>query len=187
MKALFRNSIYQGKNNYRDFGFLFWSLLYPVILVSFFYTAFSGIANIEYENINIGLEADNPISPILGTMDIVNKRVVLKNKSSDELHKCHIDGFINKDLTITVKDSGINQTIIKEIVEQIRQMQSLNIPMENFDFTVDYTISESQKSNGILVIFYSLIAMVSTYSVFSGIETVSLAQGNLSNLGSRLN
>ncbi len=38
-----------------------------------------------------------------------------------------------------------------------------------------------------LVIFYSLIAMVSTYGVFAGIDTVSLIQANLSNIGIRIN
>ena len=39
-----------------------------------------------------------------------------------------------------VKKSGINQTIIKEIIEQIKQMEKLNRPIENYDFSVDYIL-----------------------------------------------
>jgi ABC-2 type transport system permease protein len=57
----------------------------------------------------------------------------------------------------------------------------------NLDFSVDYLKNTRQQANGILVIFYSLIAMVSTYGVFPGIEAVALSQANLSNLGARIN
>lgn len=52
---------------------------------------------------------------------------------------------------------------------------------------MDYLAGQSQKANGILVIFYALIAMVSTYGVFPGIETTNLSQANLSNIGARIN
>ncbi len=187
MKTILRNCIYQGKNTYRDFGFLFWGLLYPVILVTFFHIAFSGITNIQYDDINIGIEKDNPIVPVFKSIDMVNIKEVSKTKADEKLEKGLIDGFIDKDLNIMVRNSGINQTVIKEIVEQMKQMSSLNQPMESYDFTVDYIIGEKQEANGILVIFYSMIAMVSAYSVFAGIETVSFAQGNLTNVGARLN
>jgi ABC-2 type transport system permease protein len=38
-----------------------------------------------------------------------------------------------------------------------------------------------------LVIFYSLIAMVSTYGVFPGIETAVTSQANLTDIGARIN
>ena len=52
---------------------------------------------------------------------------------------------------------------------------------------VDYTISTNQKADALIIIFYTLIAMVSTYGVFTGIETVSLIQANLSEIGKRIN
>ncbi|NLJ78979.1 MAG: ABC transporter permease [Tissierellia bacterium] len=187
MKTLLRNCIYQGKNVYRDMGFLFWGLIYPIILVSFFYIAFSGISNIGLEDIDIGMERENPISAILETIDMVNIVEVPRKDANRNLAEGNIDGFIDEDLNILVNDSGINQTMIKGIVEQIKQMNSLNRPMENYDFEANYIADRDQEANGILVIFYSLIGMVSTYSVFAGIETVSLAQGNLTNIGARLN
>lgn len=187
MNSLFRNCIYQGKNIFRDWSFFFWNLLYPIILVTFFYTAFSGIGNGKIENINVGIEKGNPIEYVLETVDIVNVIKISQDEVEESLKDKEIDGFIDKDLNILVNSSGINQTIIKEIVEQTKQMNALNKPIENYEFTVDYIEGKDQKSNGLLIIFYSLIAMVSTYGVFAGIETVVLVQANLTNIGARIN
>ncbi|HHX60275.1 MAG TPA: ABC transporter permease [Epulopiscium sp.] len=187
MKTLFRNCIYQGKNICRDFGLLFWSLIYPIVLVTFFHIAFSGIANIEFTNIDVGIEKGNPIIYILEETKMLNVKEVSKEEANEKLINHEIYGFVDNELNILVNEPGINQTIIKEIVEQIKQIKTLNRPMEDYDFTADYTVEKNQKANGIMIIFYSLIAMVSTYGVFVGIETASLTQANLTNIGARLN
>lgn len=187
MKNLFRNCIYQGKNLFRDFGFSFWTLIYPLILVSFFYTGFSGILDIELEDIDIGVNQGNPIISILDNIEFINTYEISDDKVNEKLDNEEIHGFIDKDLNILVKESGINQTIIKEIVEQIKQMEALNRPMESYDFTIDYVVDKNQKAESMIIIFYSLIAMVSTYGIFAGVEVVSLIQANLSNIGARLN
>lgn len=187
MKTLFRNCIYLGKNAYSDLGLLFWSLLYPIILVTFFHIAFSGLTNIEFTTIDIGIEKGNPIIFILEQADILRVHEVSQEEINDKLISQQIHGFIDQELNITVNESGIKQTIIKEIVDQIKQMRALNRPMGNYDLTADYITVKNQEANGVLIIFYSLIAMVSTYGVFVGIETASLTQANLTNLGARLN
>ncbi len=187
MKGIFRSCLYLGKNLFRDFGFSFWSLIYPLILVSFFYVAFSGLTNIKYEDINVGVEKENPIIYILDNIDMINVYEFNKEEAVEKIELGDLDGFIDMDFNISVKKSGINQTIIKSIVDQVKQMNASNIALERFDFSVNYIGEKEQKANGILVIFYSMIAMVTAYSIFAGVETVSLAQGNLTNIGARLN
>lgn len=187
MRNLFRNCIYQGKNLFRDFGFSFWSLLYPLIMAAFFYTAFSGMLETELKEINVGIDSENSIVNILREIEFLNVHKISKDEVVKKLDDEEIDGFVDNDLDIKVKESGINQTIIKEVVEQIKQMKKLNRPIENYDFSVDYIADRNQKANPLVIIFYSLIAMVSTYGVFAGIEAVSLIQANLSNIGERLN
>lgn len=187
MKKLFRNCIYQGKNLFRDKGFLFWSLLYPLIMAVFFYTAFNGMINMELENIDVGIRSDSPIGFILEEIEFINLHKVSENEINEKLENEEIQGFIDNDLNLLVAKSGTNQTIIKEILDQIKQMEKLNVPMENFDFTVEYISKTNQKADSIIVVFYSLIAMVSAYGIFPGISTVSLIQANLTNLGKRIN
>lgn len=187
MKNLYRNCIYQGKNLFRDSSFLFWSLIYPLIMALFFFTAFSGLLDTELKNIDIGIKSDNPIGFILEEIQFLNVHKILKDEVNDKLDNEEIEGFIENDLTLLVKKSGLNQTIIKEIIDQIKQMKELKVPFEKFDFTVDYVSSRNQKADTIIIIFYSLIAMVSAYGIFPGIETVSIIQANLTNVGKRIN
>lgn len=186
MKDLWRNSIYQGKNTLRDISFTFWGLAYPIILASFFYIAFSGLTDVELQTINVGIERGNQIEYILEDIELLNIVEVSKEDISKSLESEDIDGYINEDLSLQVNRSGLDQTIIKSILDQIKQTMALNEPMENLDFEVDYLMGKNQKANGILVAFYSLIAMVSTYGVFAGITAVELIQANLSNLGARI-
>lgn len=187
MKNLFRNCMYQGKNLYRDKTFVFWSLIYPLIMAIFFYTAFNGIMNIELEKIDIGIGAENPIGFILEEIELLNVHKISEDKANEKLENEEIQGFIDNDLDLLVLKSGVNQTVIKEILDQIKQIGKLNVPIENFDFTVDYIQSTNQRADAIIIIFYALIAMVSTYGIFPGIETVSLIQANLTNVGKRIN
>ena len=187
MESLFRNCIYQGKNLFREKSFLFWTLIYPIIMAVFFYTGFSGVINYELENIEVGIDSNNPIIFILDDIDILNVNKIDEDEGKSKLKNDEIHGFIDKDLNLIVAKSGINQSIIKEILDQVKQTVKLDLPMENFDFSKDYVLDKNQKANGIIIIFYSLIGMVSTYGLFSGIETISLIQANLGELGKRLN
>lgn len=187
MKSLIRNCLYQGKNMYRDMSFLFWSLIYPLIMAIFFYTAFNGILDIQLENINVGISNNNPIEFILAEIEFINVVKISEDKVENKLENEEIHGFIDNDLNLLVSKSGINQTVIKEVLDQIKQMGKLNVSMDRFDFSTDYISSKNQKADSIIIIFYSLIAMVSAYSIFPGIVTVCFAQANLTNVAKRIN
>ena len=187
MENTFRNCIYQGKNLFRDFGFLFWSLIYPLILASFFHMAFSGIMHINPEDIDVGIKAENPVAHVLEGIEILNIHKIDDDRITEKLDNEEIYAFIDNDLNLSVTKSGINQAIIKEIIEQIKQVQKLNRPVEDYNFDIDYISNKNQQSNPMIVIFYSMIAMFSTYGISAGIETISLVQANLSNLGARIN
>lgn len=184
---IWRNYVYQGKDMFRDFSFTFWGLIYPIIMALFFYTAFSGITNAEIETINVGINADNQISYILESIDMLNVVEISDDNIKESLTSEEIDGYIEDDLSLVVDRSGLDQTIIKKILDQIKQTTAVDEPLENLDFGIDYLSKNNQDANGILVIFYSLIAMVSTYGVFPGIESAIVSQANLTNIGARIN
>lgn len=171
----------------RDFGFLFWTLTYPILLAIFFNIAFSGLLNIEMEDISVGVDAENPILSILEEIDILNVEKISSTEAEKKLNDEAIHAFIDRDFNILVKTSGIEQTIVKEIVEQIKQIGKLNRPIESYDFTKNYVSAKTQRGDSIIIAFYSLFAMVSTYGLFAGIETITAIQANLSNIGTRIN
>lgn len=187
MEKLFRNCIYQGKNLFREKSFLFWSLIYPIVLSLFFYTAFNGIINLELEKIEVGIESDNPIIFILEDIELLNLHKINVEESSDKLENEEIDGFIDKDFNLLVAKSGIDQSIIKQILDEVKQSIKLNRGIESLDLSRDYVVDRNQNANGIIIIFYSLIGMVSTYGVFASIECISLIQANLTDVAKRIN
>ena len=187
MSRLIRNCIYLGKNTLRDKTFFFWSILYPILMAIFFYTAFSGIINQEFEPIDLGVSTDSYFVSIFEEIEILNVHEITEEEANEKLLSGEIYGYVDNDLNLTVKESGLNQTIIKQILDQIVQVGGLNVPVEQVDMMVDYTISNNQNADTLIIIFYTLIAMVSTYGVFTGIETVSLIQANLSEIGKRMN
>lgn len=186
MKRLIRNCIYLGKNTFRDRSFFFWSLLYPILMAVFFNTAFSGIMNQEFEPIDVGINPDHYLIRIFEEVEILDVHEILEEEVNEKLLNKDIHGYIDDDLNLTVSESGLNQTIIKQILDQIIQVGNLNVSIENIDMTRDYTISTNQKADPMIIIFYTLIAMVSTYGVFAGIEIITLIQANLSELGKRI-
>ena len=186
MRGLIRNCIYQGKNTIRDYSFTFWVMVYPLVLAMFFNIAFRGILDMKLENINVGIVDENPIEQILEEIEFINIYKIEDKEIKEKLENEEIHGFIDEDLNLLVKKSGINQTIIKEILDQIKQMYKLNRPIENYDFEVNYIVDRNQKANSIIIVFYTLIAMASTYGINIGVTTVSLTQANLSNIGARI-
>ncbi|NLY77699.1 MAG: ABC transporter permease [Tissierellia bacterium] len=187
MSHFIRNCIYQGKNLFREGSYTFWVILYPIILATFFYAAFGGMMDPSFEDLKVGVEENSGITHVLEEIDFINIYEVSKDELVQKFENDEIDAFVDDNLNLTVNKSGINQTIIKEVVEQIKQTIKLNRPIDGSEFSVSYVLGRDQESNSLTVIFYSLIAMVSTYGVFAGVETASLIQANLSNIAIRIN
>lgn len=184
---IMRNIIYQSKNFYRDKTFLFWSVIYPIIMAIFFHITFSGLMNAKFEPIDVGINSQNPIGYVLQEIEVLDVHEIPENEVNRKLKDGEIQGFIDNELNLKVIKLGLSQTIIKEVLDQVKQMGKLGVPLEKFDFSIDYIQDKNQRADNIVIIFYSLIAMVSAYAVFPGIEIVTLIQANLTNLGQRLN
>jgi len=187
MDNLFRNCIYQGKNLFRDPGFLFYVLMFPLVLTFFFNIAFGELMDFEVRNINVGVGSGKQISDILGGVEFLNVQEITPEEIVEKLESGEITAFIDSNFDLVVTENGIMQTIVKEVVEQIKQTAMLNRPLNTIDFSVDYLVDRNQEANNIVLIFYAIIAMFSLYGIFAGIETVSLIQANLSYVGVRIN
>lgn len=103
MKNLIRNSIYQGKNTIRDYGFSFWVILYPLILAMFFNIAFRGMMDMELEDINVGIIEGNSIEQILEEIEFMNIYKLEDGEIKEKLENEEIHGFIDEDLNLLVK------------------------------------------------------------------------------------
>jgi len=100
---IIRNYIYQGKNLFRDGTFLFWAMVYPIILAFFFNLAFSSMMNVNFDDIQVGIEENNYIFPILEEIEFINIHKITQDQVDEKLFNEEIDAFVDSDLHLTVK------------------------------------------------------------------------------------
>jgi len=208
---------YRLKSTVRDVQTLFWTLAFPIILVSFFAMAFSNLENIsEYSTIKIGLvntqeyRYDTMFQSHITSVSADNDPLFAvtmydtKEEASAALSDKQISGFILEDaaLHLTIRSTGIDQTIMKEFLDWYLQtvssvenivaanpadgMKISGILSENVTYIED-TNTNTNKPNDVLTYYYALIAMTCLYGAFMGTKEVTAVQANQSAQAARLN
>lgn len=196
---------------------MFWTLLFPILLATLFNLGLSNISSAEdFSAINIVVvdnkkydnkefikvinsmsegESDDPLFKTKYTSETKAKSLLDDNK---------IDGYLylDKNISIVVKDTGINQTIIKSFVDEYKETESTikriikenptaiqNIGVDKLFKKTDYIkeVAISKTSiNETVNYFYTLIAMSCLYGGFLGLKEISQIQANQSPQGARV-
>lgn len=218
------NFKYFFKTLLKNKALLFWTFAFPILLGTFFNLAFSDIENNEKLNIIdiavinndkfnsneniIYKEALNSLSK-KDKNQIFNIKYVTKKEAKTLLNKNKITGFIefNEEPVITVMSDGINETIIKTVINEITvSKQMMNNIVENKIKSGNYTIDYNKLYNEIIsmqnnantknisnknlsytmIEFYTLIAMACLYGGMLGITVINYSLANMSNKGKRI-
>lgn len=201
----------------RDKNVMFWTLAFPVILGSFFGLAFSNISNVtSFDTVHIGIittaefEADTNLSDVLqseksGEKDLFD--ITLYDTQADAkkaLDDQEISGFIveEDDITVYVASTGINQTILKSVLDWYIQTTSAveniiqNDPstaatvqkiLENNVTYITEAKTDTNEPDDMLTYYYALIAMTCLYGAFLGLKEVQCVQANQSTHAARQN
>lgn len=180
MNTILREVKYNLKLNFRSRGFIFWTIMFPILLAIFYKIAFANLVVKEITSIEVGIEKGSKLIEIFETIDIID---IVELDSVDEMGDLNI--AVGDDLSLYVKNQGMNATIVKSIVDQIVEMQELRIPIENYDFTIDYIEHRDSEVNPILISFYSLIAMSTFYAAFSGTSIAANSNAEFTYVGIR--
>lgn len=208
---------YRIKCIIRDKNMMFWTLLFPILLATLFNLTLSNISSAEdFSAINIAIVKDkeqnnkefidvlNSVSAKESDDPLFNVKYTSQVKAKNLLDNNKIDGYLHldKDIDIVVKDSGINQTIIKSFVDEYKQTQSTikrivkenpmaiqNIGLDNLfkktNHIKEVAISKTSINESINY-FYTLIAMSCLYGGFLGLKEISQIQANQSTQGARV-
>lgn len=205
--------LYRLKCITRDKQNVFWTLLFPIILATLFHMAFFNLSNAEsFTQIKVAVIDNNElkentafIEAIQSVADLFDVTYVSKADADKFLEDGTIEGYIHFDngLKLIVKESGINETIIKGFLDDFAQTTSTIVTILNenpaavqnglFDSVSDredYLRAVSagrSEPNTVVNYFYTLIAMTCLYGSFSGLKEVTALQGNLSSQGARMN
>ena len=166
---------------------MFWTVAYPIILSSLFFVIFSAINTRGISAaVNTGITETNPHRAVFNFIPIVHVIPMEQEAADAALREDSIQVFIEDDLSIRIYKNGIAQTIIKNIVEQIKQTDALGIPILPSAYGKQYIDSKDEQNNSMMILFYSLLAMVSIYSMFGSISIPERIQANISKLAVRM-
>lgn len=171
--------------NFKDFGYWFWTLLYPLLLSTLFILTTSNITGDGMEDIPVGITEEHQLAGALEEVDILEVSETTESEALTLMEDDELSGFITDDNELLVTNSGLDQTILESVLNEMAQMSESGIPAENFSFDNDFIVETETDREPQVVMFYSLIAMMVFYTIFSSIEFITTVQPNLSAMGAR--
>ena len=224
------NFTYSFKTLFRSKALIFWTFAFPIILGTFFNMAFSNIENSEkldiidiaiieneeFKNNEILKKSFEELSEESNEERMFYTQYVTEDKAKELLENDEIIGYLKVEDNypkIIVKESGINETIFKYVVEEITQTSQIvettagsEIEKQilagnmNLDYEKLYEniIEEVQNqevnlrnvSNNNLsytmIEFYTLIAMACLYGGIFGMVAINQNLANMSSKGKRI-
>ncbi len=201
----------------RNKSMIFWTLIFPIALGTFFNLAFSNLNKEEqFKPIKIAV-IDNQnyreevnFKTFIEEVSKDNKNQVFdteyvssKEEAKEMLDNNEVVGYIIIDdkASLVVKSNGLSQTIIKSVIDNYYQTVSVighivefnpealkNEVLEKFNDNDEYFVDASGKNNNSTVMyFYTLIGMMCIYGGFFGVNAINETEANLSKRGARIN
>ena len=180
---------------FRTKDVLIWTMVFPILLSTLFYFAFGKLDEADQiSTIPVAVVEDEAYEnePILAA---VLKTLSEGEEAMLELRSCEnkaaalqlleageVDGCIQmkeNEPCLTVKEEGINQTVLRQILNQYVQNAYSSTSMVE-----QVSLTRSNPSN-VLGFFYSLLGMVCLFGSFQGNNAVIRLQANQSALGAR--
>ncbi|MBR1751339.1 MAG: ABC transporter permease [Ruminococcus sp.] len=196
----------------REKSVIFWLMLFPLILGTFFHAALIGVYDKDIKFSEI------PVSVVVKRENPNFKKVMEQVSSGDDalfttsyddedaakekLESGEVKGIIYVEplLSLTVKSSGMDQTVIRSFVERYSTTESviinaaLNNPQKISEITESF--SEELKANVAVPLtdgnmntymsyMYNLLAMVCVLGTTVGMNIALLSEANLSAVGIR--
>lgn len=193
---------------------IFWTMIFPIILATLFHLAFSDIQNDEKLKVidvavikNEQYDNNQTLRTVLESVSkdddnkLFNIKYVDESEAKQLLENGDIDGYIlpAEKTSVIVKENGINQTVIKYVIEQTYQYESVATKIYEYNpeslkkVAIDIFFKENQYFNDsssknmdmMEVEFYTLIGMACLYGGFLGLMVVDETTANLSTKGAR--
>ena len=194
---------------------IFWTLVFPFALCTFMYMAFGNLFETteKFDPIPTAVvqKGDNPaFAVMLGEISAKgDDQLLIANYTGEEqaekmLDEEEVDGiiYIDKKISLKVKDNGMNQTILQMVLKQFAQYEKLLSDVgqknpkqvmkvaESLQNQVDYFAEENETTgnqDNVINYFYAIFAMTCLFASFAGCDMILRLQANMSSLGQRRN
>lgn len=223
------NFKYSLKTLFRSKSLIFWTFAFPILLGIFFNMAFSDIENSEeldiiniaivqnedFDNNEIFKETFDTLSDDENEDKMFNITYTDLDKSKEMLENDEITGYLvfdNDNVNIIVNSSGINETILRYVVDEINSNKEIieNLSTKEIEeqykqgnFNIDYekiyteigelVSSDTVKLNNIsnknlsytMIEYYTLIAMSCLYGGMLSMFITNYKLANMNSVGKR--
>ena len=203
---------YQFKTLLRNKRVIFWTLVFPLALATFFNLAFANLtASEEFETVKVALVEEQANSQFKETLQelekgddkLIDLQITSLDKAQQLLKDEKITGYyvVSNEIKLVVNNTGIDETILESIVNEynstmstVENIATLNPSalQSNILNTVNLSKNnfENQNIGGntdlTVVYFYTLIGMNCLNASFCGLRTTSQIEANLSRQGTRI-
>ena len=202
---------YSFLSKVRNFNIIFWPLVFPLVLGTFFYFAFGNINEADFQTVPVAVvKKDTADTFFLTYLDQVEKSSpdLLKAEEMPEkealeaLQDKKIKGiyYVGKDPSLTVAGTGMEESILQTVLDSCGNTRATitNIMKKNpqMDMKTMKTLLSSQDLvkevslggrtiDGNVQFFYALIAMACLYGCFIGFGSSIGIQANITPLAAR--
>lgn len=206
------NLKYELLSSFRVRDVLFWLMLFPIILGTFFKIAFGGIYDKDFSDPTIKtavvcVQENQNFSAVLDSLsEGEDKLLKITETSKEEALKMLEDKsveaiiYVDEKISLEVNESNISTSILERIVNQYSVNERIimdtlkenpnavqnvaEMIMSDIDYTEQIKLA-NKKTDMYDQYFYNLIAMVALFCSVSGLHVAIQNQGNLSSLGAR--
>ena len=204
---------YDVKVKLHNFNMLFWPLVFPLLLATFFYFAFGKIEEADFETVPVaiveeqGQAADKEFLEFLDTMEeddsnLIHVESMDEKKAVSELKSKKISGiyYVGETPTLTVGGVGMGESILQSLLESYLDgkqtmmkiaenhpegLQNAAAQMSDYQDMVEQVSLGGKTTDGNSQFFYALIAMGCLYGCFIGFGSALTLQANLTALAAR--
>ena len=190
----FHNFKYTLKTLFRSKALIFWTFAFPLLMATFFNMAFANITdseqlkvidiaivnNNEFNNNMLYKETFNNLSDENNKDRLFNITYTDLDNAKKLLEDEEIEGYLELNGNVpklTFQSNGINQTIVKYVVDEIHDTEKIMATMDNRMDMISFNIEEFLNSNGftfndkansnldyMMIEYYTLIAMTCLYA-----------------------
>ncbi|WMJ24146.1 ABC transporter permease [Paludicola sp. MB14-C6] len=192
----------------RDKQNLFWLILFPIIMSTFFYMAFTNVlAGETFQKINVAIvnETDNQdFVKMLKETDLCNITSTNQEAATKMLNEGKVSGVIDVkgNMQLAVTQNGINQSILKNVLDAYNQVTATingviekNPEVLKTNFLKEINVREpytqnkpiGTATNTTVIFFYALIAMSSLMGGTQAIVDIEMLQADQTATAARVN
>ena len=202
---------YSFLSKVRNFNIIFWPLVFPLVLGTFFYFAFGNINEADFQTVPVAVVKEDSADPFFMTYldevkksspDLLKAEEMPEKEALEALQDKKIKGiyYVGKDPSLTVAGTGMEESILQTVLDSCGNTRATitNIMKKNpqMDMKTMKTLLSSQDLvkevslggrtiDGNVQFFYALIAMACLYGCFIGFGSSIGIQANITPLAAR--